>query len=180
MRSTARALTTLTLAFTIALLMIPVLGTTTGDWRLLPILSGSMTPAFPTGSLVVATPVSLRQLHVGEVIAYQAPVGDHHLIAHRIIRILRPGPNPVLETKGDANRAADPWHLRIAGPTAWVVRAGVPLVGYAAIYAKRALVALLFLVAAVTLAAALLRRIWREPTTATPGERRDGHASRSR
>ncbi len=154
---------------------VPVVGIATGSWRLLPILSGSMAPELPTGSLALATPVRLTELHVGEVIAYQAPVADHHLTAHRIVRILTHGAEPILQTKGDANAAADPWNLRLGAPTAWVVRGGVPLLGYAAIYARRALALILVLLTVTAIALAVLRRIWRQP--ATLGDHDHRHAS---
>jgi signal peptidase I len=159
--------------------MVPVVGQLTGYIRLLPILSGSMTPAFPTGSLAIATPSPLTHIRTGDVIVFHVPVGDHHVIAHRIVRILKHGADPMVQTKGDANSAIDPWIAHLHGDQIWVVRAGIPLLGYAAVYAKRALAAVLILLAVTAIAVALLRRIWRQPVrmVTEPG---DDHASLGR
>jgi len=155
--------TSLLLVLTTLILAVPVIGEVTGSWRFVPILSGSMTPTFSTGSLVVATPVPLERLRVGEVVLYRIPVGDHHLIAHRIVRLDRHGGRPVVETKGDANQAKDPWRARLNGSTAWVVRGGVPFVGYASVFA-RSLGPLLLLLSVVVVGLAwALRLIWRDP-----------------
>ena len=56
-----------------------------------------------------------RSLRVGDVIAYQVPVGDRQVETHRVVRILRREPRPVVVTKGDANDAADPWTAELHG-----------------------------------------------------------------
>jgi signal peptidase I len=158
------------------MLALTLLGHLTGRLRFVPVLSGSMSPRLPTGSLAVATPVPLDRLTVGDVVIYRIPIGDHHLIVHRIVRIDRAGHTPVIETKGDANSTGDPWRARLSGRSAWVARAEVPLLGYGSIYA-RSLGPLLLLLALVTVTLSLgLRRIWREPL-ARHKRRGDPHAT---
>lgn len=178
-RLVRRWFATALLAASFVVFLILLVGSEIGHLRLLPILSGSMTPALPTGSLAIATPVLLTHIHTGEVIVYRAPAGDHHVIAHRIIRILSHGAHPIIETKGDANGAADPWSAHLKGNQAWIVRAGIPFLGYAAVYAKRALAALLVLLAVASIAVVLLRRIWRRPAERHT-KRADEHASLAR
>ncbi len=89
---------------------------TTGHLRLAPILTGSMTPKFPVGTLVAATPVAATQLRVGDVIMfvpprpYGTPTGGP--VMHRLVSVTH-GPDGHLQfrTKGDANVAKDPWTL---------------------------------------------------------------------
>ena len=107
-----------------------VIGPATGHWRLLPILSGSMSPRLGVGALAVATPEPPRSVRAGQVIVYRIPVGSHRTIAHRVLEVVRGGPEPIVRTKGDANRTADPWQARLTGSTLWVVRGSVPLLGY--------------------------------------------------
>lgn len=73
----------------------------------LTVLSGSMAPALPTGSVAVDRPVAARILRVGDVITYTGAGDTDAAITHRIIAI-RPGDNgPVFTVKGDNNRVAD-------------------------------------------------------------------------
>lgn len=72
--------------------------------RFEPVLSGSMRPGVQPGDLVVLKPVPVKQLRVGEVIAYLPP-RQTVPIMHRIVSINANG----IITKGDANRVADPW-----------------------------------------------------------------------
>jgi signal peptidase len=141
---------------------LPAAGLVTGRWRLLPILSGSMAPRLPTGSLALAMPASKQSIRPGEVIVFDIPIGDHHQAAHRVTRVLTGGRNPVLETKGDANKTADPWRLQLSGTQAWIVRAQAPLAGYAVVFAHRWGLLLLGGVVLALLAGSL-RLIWREP-----------------
>ena len=145
---------------------VPLLGHATGRWRFVPVLSGSMKPAFAAGSLVLATPVGVDELRVGDVLIYRVPVGDHHLLVHRVVRLDRAGRSPIVETKGDANDAADPWRARLDGSRAWVVRAHVPLVGYASVFAQRLGLLLLSLSIVGVGMTWGLRRIWRVPRAA--------------
>ena len=101
------------------------LGPRTGWYRTLTVLSGSMTPRIPVGSVVVVTPESPTKVQVGQVVTYQIPVLDHHVISHRVVKVISGGDHPVLQTKGDANAAPDPWTFQVTDPTVWHVRAGV-------------------------------------------------------
>jgi signal peptidase len=141
---------------------VPAVGIATGRWRLVPILSGSMAPKIPTGSLALATPAPTGSVHAGEVVLFRTPIGDHHLTAHRIVRVLRRGAHPVVETKGDANRRPDPWRARLSGTTVWRIRAAVPQLGYAAVFARRGRF-LLLAVAALIPVGLSLRVLWRKP-----------------
>jgi signal peptidase I len=76
-------------------------------WQRYAIVSGSMTPAYDKGSLVLDEVVPVRELRVGDVITYLPPRGDH-LITHRISWIGR-----------DATGArSGPRATRIRSPTA--------------------------------------------------------------
>jgi signal peptidase len=73
----------------------------------LTVLTGSMTPTIPVGSVVVVQPVDAGTLHVGDVITYQRTPGKPDYVTHRITAI-HTGTTPVtLTTKGDANRGED-------------------------------------------------------------------------
>lgn len=75
-----------------------------GQLRVMPVLTGSMAPGIPVGTLVAVTPVS--SVHVGEVIMFSPP-GASRPVLHRVVSASSAG----VWTKGDANPAADPWVL---------------------------------------------------------------------
>jgi signal peptidase I len=84
--------------------------------RLEPVLTGSMAPGLPVGTLVAVTPVTPADLHVGQVIMFHPPrpyAGtDPRPYLHRIVSISRtPEGRRELRTKGDANATEDPWTL---------------------------------------------------------------------
>jgi signal peptidase len=76
----------------------------------LTVLTGSMTPGIPVGSVVVIRPVDPGTLQVGDVATYQAKPDKPDYITHRIQRI-DTSTTPTTPTsfifKGDANRGAD-------------------------------------------------------------------------
>jgi signal peptidase len=73
----------------------------------LTVLTGSMTPGIPVGSVVVDRPVDPRTLEVGDIATYQKSPGVDEYITHRIVAI-HPETTPITFTfKGDANRGAD-------------------------------------------------------------------------
>jgi signal peptidase I len=73
----------------------------------LSVLTGSMTPEIPVGSVVIDRPVDPGTLEVGDVATYQRAPGVDEYITHRIVAV-HPETTPVTFTfKGDANRGAD-------------------------------------------------------------------------
>ncbi|MBQ8305586.1 MAG: signal peptidase I [Blautia sp.] len=92
------------------------------------ILSGSMEPAIPTGSLVI-TDTRHQSPEPGEIITYQA---GENCITHRVVAVM----DGQVITRGDANDGADPFPVRnsqIIG----IVRASIPLVGYLIMILKK-------------------------------------------
>ena len=90
---------------------------------------GSMEPAIPTGSLVIATPVAASQLAPGDVVSVR--VGEKQAVfTHRVVRLVDREGGTWLETKGDANDEPDP---SIIPATSVIGRVAVtvPYAGYA-------------------------------------------------
>lgn len=73
------------------------------------VLTGSMTPAYPPGTLVVTRPVEPDELTTGDVVTYQLRSGDPTVVTHRVVAIGRNtvSGEVVLTTQGDANTAPD-------------------------------------------------------------------------
>lgn len=140
------------------------IGPHSGRYRTLTVLTGSMRPTLPLGSVAVVVPTPVQQIAVGDVITYAIPVEDHRVVTHRVVEVIEPG---VIRTKGDANTAADPWVAELKGSTAWKLRGSVPGAGYA-IQALRepGLRIASVLVSTLVMVAIGMRRIWRQPALA--------------
>lgn len=71
--------------------------------RNLAVLSGSMEPVIPVGSLVTVRPVEFEELKEGDVITFQ--ISETTLVTHRIVSIDKE--QQLITTKGDANNVED-------------------------------------------------------------------------
>ena len=71
-------------------------------YKPLVVLSGSMVPTFPVGSIIYTMPVTEDKLEVGDIITFK--LSDGTFVSHRINNI----ENGLYETKGDANDSVDP------------------------------------------------------------------------
>lgn len=101
------------------------------------VLTGSMRPQMPPGTLVVVRPVPVRDLTVGTVVTYQLASGKPEVVSHRIVAKGYDGRGRLqFQTKGDANDVADAAWVRpvqIRGQR-WY---SVPYLGYASTILSR-------------------------------------------
>jgi signal peptidase I len=123
-------LTTFALLVLLGTLGAATWGVVTGQWRAHSVLSGSMEPSLPVGSVAITERVRTSSLEVGDVITFREPTEPAHLVTHRIVSITKEGGRLRYETKGDANDAQDPWTVTLRGHRSYRVIAGVPYVGY--------------------------------------------------
>jgi signal peptidase len=93
-----------------------------------PVLTGSMRPTYGPGALLLTKPVAVTSLRRGKIVLFRPP-GEHVEIAHRITSVSGPPSAPVITTKGDANKATDPWHAELLTATVPQVMTSVPGVG---------------------------------------------------
>lgn len=105
--------------------------------RLVPILTGSMAPTAPAGSLAVTVPVAGTDVHPGDVVAFRAPrpyeVPDHRPILHRVAAVTAAPGDPtqlVMTTEGDANPGPDPWRVVLTGAQVGRAVVTVPHLGH--------------------------------------------------
>ncbi|MEY9851948.1 signal peptidase [Leifsonia sp. EB41] len=93
------------------------------------VLTSSMEPTLPPGTLVVVKPKAVHDIHVGDVMTYQIRSGDPAVISHRVIAITTSTTNGMtFTTKGDNNAEADP--PVVPAQVRGVVWYSVPLIGY--------------------------------------------------
>lgn len=92
------------------------------------VLTGSMRPAYQPGAAVITRPVSVHKLRPGMVVLF-VPPGEHVEFAHRITSVVGSSADPIITTKGDANKAPDAWHARLDSATVPQVVGTVPWIG---------------------------------------------------
>lgn len=93
------------LAVAAAMIVVPRLGGATAYT----VLTGSMEPGMPPGSLAVVRPVDPATLRTGDVITYQIKSGEPEVVTHRVVGVGSTLDGELRFTaRGDANTANDP------------------------------------------------------------------------
>jgi signal peptidase len=80
-------------------------------WRFDAVLTGSMSPTYPIGGMVVIAPVDPLEVRTGDVITYKPPFEHDFLITHRVIEIQRQDNSFGFQTKGDAVDSPDGYFI---------------------------------------------------------------------
>ncbi len=97
----------------------------------LTVLTGSMSPTYDPGSVVVVRPVAVDELQIGDAITFQEKSGDPAVVTHRIVSVAFAGDGSrQFITQGDANGAQDPEPVK-AAQVRGKVWYSVPYVGHA-------------------------------------------------
>lgn len=137
----------------IAAALLPHLG-----WRIDTVVSGSMEPQIPVGSVLVTRPVADGEVGIGDIVTFLSPAGEH-FISHRVIAV--EGYREVrFRTKGDANDGADPFTVS-ADAVAGKVWFHVPYAGYFCSFVKTPLGFILAIIMpGLALIALELKAIW--------------------
>ncbi|MBF5081504.1 signal peptidase I [Quadrisphaera sp. INWT6] len=128
--------------------------------RAVPVLTGSMTPYAPAGSLVLTAPVGGAEVAVGDVVAFvpPAPYRGDRPVMHRVASTSTTAQGRAMTTRGDANAHDDPWTVALDGADLGRAVAVVPLLGHLAVAGPAAVLSLLAGAAALAVALRLLRR----------------------
>jgi signal peptidase len=104
------------------------------------IVSGSMEPTIPVGSVVYDEVVPVEDIEVGDIITFVPPpeydIDDP--VTHRVVEITvldesagaELAGQRLFRTKGDANPDKDPWRMVLDGPDQARVVHHLPYVGY--------------------------------------------------
>lgn len=90
------------------------------------VLTGSMAPTYPVGSLVYVEKVDVSELAVGDPITFR--LTDDSVATHRIVEVVGSGPDVQFRTKGDANSEPDA-SLVLASDVVGRVVLGLPYLG---------------------------------------------------
>jgi signal peptidase len=93
------------------------------------VLTGSMRPSMPPGTLVVTRPRPIEDIRLGDVVTYQVESGRSAVVTHRVVGLGSSSDGEeVLVVRGDANNVDDP--LVRAVQVRGVVAYHVPYLGY--------------------------------------------------
>ena len=95
----------------------------------LTVLTSSMEPGFPPGTLIIVRPVAVADVALGDVITYQMETGKPGVVTHRVIAINMTAGERTFVTKGDNNGAADASAV-LEGQIQGRLWYSVPLIGY--------------------------------------------------
>ncbi len=124
--SLSSALLVLVLALAVAVVVMPFLV----GGKALTVLTQSMEPGLPPGTLIVVRPTPVDHISIGQVLTYQIESGKPALISHRVIsRINGLDGTTSFKTLGDNNDVADPnvvQEIQVVG-TLWY---SIPKLGY--------------------------------------------------
>ena len=115
----------------VAVLAVAVLS---GSWEVLPVLSGSMAPGMPMGSIAIAQREPVRALKLHDVAIFHPPFSTRVIYIHRVIGLQHEHGEVLVRTEGSANASPDPWTLRITSSSIFIVHYRIPDVGYIALW----------------------------------------------
>lgn len=106
---TGRACALLVAGLVVVVLGISVILPALGGGTAYTILTGSMEPGMPPGTVVVVRPTPVDQIRTGDVVTYQIDSGEPTVATHRVIAVQTSLDGKIqLITQGDANNAPDP------------------------------------------------------------------------
>ena len=116
------------------------------DWRFDAVLTGSMSPTYGVGGMVVIRPVEPAAVAVGDVITYEVSREPEQLVTHRVVGMVRQDDSLGFRTKGDGNEAEDSYVVpsQLVVGKVWFY---VPLFGHFVKFVKTPLGFVLCLVA---------------------------------
>lgn len=96
------------LVFLVVLIAVALAGVRLLGLKVYTVLSGSMEPAFHTGSLIYVKSVDYKKLKIGDVITFM--LDEDTIVTHRIVAVIPDETDASVirfRTKGDANEAED-------------------------------------------------------------------------
>jgi signal peptidase len=101
----------LVLALALVVIVVPKLSGGTA----LTVLTQSMEPDFPPGTLIVIRPTPVADIRIGQVLTYQIESGKPAVVSHRVInRTIGSDGSTTFSTRGDNNDVADPEPVQVA------------------------------------------------------------------
>lgn len=112
------------------------------------VISGSMEPTLPIGSVIFVRSVPVEDVTVGDIVTVERP-RELGLVTHRVVDVINTDGTIALALKGDANDVEDPAPYAVT--TAGLYAGHVPVLGYLTLFfqSRQGLIAGIGIVAAV-------------------------------
>jgi len=155
-------LSSIMLGGVVLLILAAVAGMMLGLLRFAVIDTGSMRPTLNPGDVAVLISEPTADLRTGQIVAFHPPGEPHLTVTHRAVSVKRTRNGVIIQTKGDANNARDPWHAHIVGDTVWHEDFKLPRFGYLVAWSQQRLARFGLLVMIVILILSMqLGWIWR-------------------
>ena len=102
-------------AVVVIVLLVATIGPRVLPYRTFTVLSGSMEPAIPVGSMIFDREVDAAELSRGDVVTFHPPGQPDKLVSHRVVRVEETKRGSFLVTRGDANGVVDDWRIPARG-----------------------------------------------------------------
>lgn len=103
--SLSAALLLLMIGIAVLVIVVPMLTKSTP----MTVLTSSMEPGLPPGTLIIVQPVEPAEIEVGDIVTYQLRSGHPEVVTHRVIEIRNTtGGKLTFIMKGDNNSSPDP------------------------------------------------------------------------
>ena len=149
-------------AIAVVILLSMGVGTLTGQYRTVTVLTGSMRPTMDPGDVVIERPISSKSVKVGDVVTFHPP-NSQLLVTHRVVEVGDENGHVTIRTKGDANNAVDEWDAVLPdSQPVWVKAVTIPKVGYFVVWVRNGtLLRVLLFAAPLILLGMFLRALWR-------------------
>lgn len=150
----------ITIVIAFALLLAASLFPITGNYKVKIVLSGSMEPALPIGSLIFIKPAGAYA--IGDVITFGKDTKTDVPTTHRIVSERIEPTGKVFRTKGDANDNEDAREVS-QGEVLGRVFFDIPYIGYVLDFSKKPIgFVLLIILPAIAIILDEVGNIWRE------------------
>lgn len=94
------------------------------------VLTSSMKPTYPPGTLIIVRPVPLDEIRIGDPITYQLRSGEPEVVTHRVVSIMTGEGGRTFITQGDNNPVPDALAV-LPVQVRGVVWYSIPYIGYA-------------------------------------------------
>ena len=110
-----RGAATVTGTVVVIVLLVATIGPRLLPYRTFTVLSGSMEPTIPVGSMIFDREVDASNLTRGDVVTFHPPGQPDKLVSHRIVRVEETKQGSFLVTRGDSNGVVDDWRIPAEG-----------------------------------------------------------------